>query len=67
MSNTPTRAWISRTAAAKRLGVRRDTIDGLIAGRQLRTVNLNGRIRITHKSLEKLANDPPPRIRTEVA
>ena len=67
MSNTPTRAWISRTAAAKRLGIRRDTIDGLIAGRQLRTVNLNGRIRITHKSLEKLANDPPPRIRTEVA
>ena len=67
MSNAPTRAWISRTAAAKRLGIRRDTIDGMIARGLLRTVNLNGHIRITHKSLEKLANDPPPRIRTEVA
>ena len=67
MSNTTTRAWISRTAAAKRLGIRRDTIDGMIARGLLRTVNLNGSIRITHKSLEKLANDPPPRIRTEVA
>ena len=67
MSNTTTRAWISRTAAAKRLGVRRDAIDGMIARGLLRTVAFNGRIRITHKSLEKLANDPPPIIRTKVA
>lgn len=67
MPSAPTRAWISRSAAAKRLGVRRDEIDRLIARGLIRTVNLNGRIRITHRSLEKLANDPPPIIRTEVA
>lgn len=67
MSSTPTRAWISRSAAAKRLGVRKDEVNRLIARGLLRTVNLNGHIRITDKSLQKLANDPPPIIRTEVA
>lgn len=67
MASAAPRAWISRSAAAKRLGVRRDVVDRLIARRLLRTTILDGRIRITHRSLEKLANDPPSIIRTEVA
>lgn len=61
------KAWISKTHAAKRLGIRKEYIDALITKGLLRTVNLNGRVRVVANSLEKLATDPPPVIRTEVA
>ncbi len=67
MTSAPTRAWISKNNAAKRLGVHPYKIDSLIAQGLLNTTNLNGRMRITRKSLEKLEDDPPPIIRTEVA
>jgi len=61
------KAWISKADAAKRLGVRKEYIDAMISKGLLRTVNLNGRLRIVANSLEKLATDPPPTIRTGVA